>query len=70
MIARTLASQLVSVYSDDRERHCLGHVLARGKLGFEAFDADDKSIGIYPTQGEAADALLVDDNSVALPGEP
>jgi hypothetical protein len=58
MIARTPVPALVSVYSDDQHRHCLGHVLARGKCGFEAFDAGDQSIGIFETQGEAAHALL------------
>ena len=27
----------------------LGHVLARGKAGYEALDRDDKSIGIFET---------------------
>jgi hypothetical protein len=38
-------------------RQCLGHILFRGKLGFEAFDRDDKSVGIFKTQAEAARAL-------------
>jgi len=45
---------LVAVYVG-RER--LGHVLARGKAGFEAFDPDDRSIGIFPTQSAAAASL-------------
>jgi hypothetical protein len=40
-------------------RECLGHVLGRGKLGFEALDRDDKSIGIFETQRQAANALLI-----------
>ena len=39
-------------------RHCLGHVLGRGKAGFEAFDADSRSLGNYPTQREAAAAIM------------
>jgi hypothetical protein len=31
-------------------RECLGHVLSRGKLGFEAFGPDDKSIGLIPNR--------------------
>jgi hypothetical protein len=38
-------------------RRCLGHIIARGKTGFEAFDADDKSVGLFPSQRAAADAL-------------
>ncbi len=38
-------------------RACLGHVLSRGKEGFEAFDADDKSLGLYSAQALAVAAL-------------
>jgi hypothetical protein len=54
MIAPTLAPALVSVYDGQR---VLGHILARGKTGFEAFDANDKSIGVFDSQRAAADAL-------------
>ena len=40
-------------------RQCLGHVLARGKTGYEAFDPNDKSLGIFDTQRQAANALLI-----------
>jgi hypothetical protein len=30
-------------------QQCLGHVLARGKTGFDAFDRDDKCLGVFPT---------------------
>jgi hypothetical protein len=45
---------MVSVYSG---RQCVGFILARGKLGFECFDADQKSLGTYPTQRAAVAAL-------------
>ena len=45
---------MLSIYDG---RICLGFVIARGKLGFEAFDRDVRSIGVYPTQGEAANAI-------------
>jgi hypothetical protein len=48
------ATPLVSVYDGTT---CLGHVLGRGKTGFEAFTADDKSVGVFKTQREAAAAL-------------
>jgi hypothetical protein len=36
---------------------CLGHILPRGKSGVEAFDADDRSLGIFSDQKSAADAV-------------
>jgi hypothetical protein len=36
---------------------CLGHIVSRGVCGVEAYDANDKSIGTFPTQAAAADAL-------------
>ena len=47
---------MVSVYDGQQ---CLGHVLARGKTGYEAFDPNDESVGIFETQRQAANALLV-----------
>ena len=47
------APAMLSVYDGQR---CLGHIIARGKRGFEAFDADDCSLGTFPTEHEAADA--------------
>jgi hypothetical protein len=38
-----------------RER--LGRIVCRGKLGFEAFDADEHSLGIFPNLKRAADAV-------------
>jgi hypothetical protein len=49
-------SPMVSVYDG---RDCLGFVLDRGKLGFEAFDREARSLGMFSTQREAADALEV-----------
>jgi hypothetical protein len=36
---------------------CIGFLLLRGKTGVEAFDAADKSLGIFPDQKSAADAV-------------
>jgi len=36
---------------------CIGHVVWRGPWGIEAFDRNDRSVGIFATQGEAANAL-------------
>jgi hypothetical protein len=45
---------LLSIYSD---RTCIGLILSRGKAGFEAFTADDKSLGLFSTEQSAADAI-------------
>ena len=47
-------SAMLSVYDGQR---CLGRILQRGKRGFEAFDAEDHSLGTFPTNQEAADAV-------------
>jgi hypothetical protein len=47
-------SALTSIYDGQR---CVGFILQRGKLGHEAFTADDRSVGIFRTQHEAANAL-------------
>jgi hypothetical protein len=36
---------------------CLGHVITRGKLRAKAYDRDDRSVGIFESMAEAADAL-------------
>ena len=36
---------------------CVGFLLNRGRRGFEAFDADTRSLGIFPDQKAAADAV-------------
>jgi hypothetical protein len=46
---------MVAVYDGQR---CIGHVLGRGKSGCEAFDADNRSLGIFPSQREAAAAIM------------
>jgi hypothetical protein len=50
----TISMPMISVY-DGRELR--GFVLARGKLGFEAFDCGERSLGTFKTQREAADAI-------------
>jgi hypothetical protein len=67
MIPRTPATALVSVC--DQHRHCAGHILHRGRCGWEAYDHNDRSIGLFKSQDEAAQALL-GDTTVALPDEP
>jgi hypothetical protein len=47
-------ASIAAVFSDGR---CIGHVVGRGKTGVEAFDTDDLSGGVFPTE-EAAVAWL------------
>jgi hypothetical protein len=28
---------------------CIGHIINRGRSGFEAFDADERSLGVFAT---------------------
>ena len=39
-------------------RSCLGFILSLGVMGFEAFDADERSLGRFETRREAADAVV------------
>jgi hypothetical protein len=45
---------MLSVYDG---QHCTGFVINRGKVGHEAFDSQQVSLGIYRTATEAADAI-------------
>src|SRR6266480_2310045 len=35
-------------------QQCLGHVLARGKTDFEAFDRDDRPLGPFPNTASSS----------------
>jgi hypothetical protein len=52
----TSTPSLLSYVHDGRE--CLGFILTRGKLGFEAIDREERSLGVFPSQGEAASAIM------------
>jgi hypothetical protein len=54
MSTRITSPPMVSVFDG---RKCLGIVLSRGPKGFEAFTADERSLGLFPTQADAANAL-------------
>jgi len=51
---------MLSVYSG---RTVLGFIINRGRAGFDAYTADEKSIGTYPTQKAAADAISLEPRS-------
>ena len=44
----------LAIYDGQR---CAGFLLPRGKAGVEVFDADDRSLGIFPDLKTAADAV-------------
>jgi hypothetical protein len=48
-------SGMVSVYSG---RVCLGFVIERGREGFEAYDQQERSLGLFKTQEDAAAAVM------------
>jgi hypothetical protein len=60
--AVTSATSLLSVYDG---RRCIVFVLARGKAGFEAFDRDEQSRGLFAMQGLAIAALGTDHTATA-----
>jgi hypothetical protein len=37
---------------------CVGFVLRRGRTGSEAFAGDEKSLGLFPSESEAAEVVL------------
>jgi hypothetical protein len=47
---------LLTVYDG---RACVGFILSRGRAGFEAFTADEKSRGLFATQQDATAALEI-----------
>jgi hypothetical protein len=48
-------SGLLAVYDGTR---CSGFLLSRGKSGVEAFDTDNMSLGVFPTQQAASNAIF------------
>jgi hypothetical protein len=47
-------SPLVSIYDGQTRR---GFIIARGVEGFEVFTADERSLGIFPKERDAINAL-------------
>jgi hypothetical protein len=46
----------MSYVTDGRE--AIGFVLARGRAGYEAFTVDERSLGLFETAAEAANAVF------------
>ena len=68
MTAPKPALTLANIFSDTGKY--LGVVFARGRGGFESFDAQERSLGLFPTAKEAADALLKQKAPAVLPPGP
>jgi hypothetical protein len=52
--------QMLTVYTPGvggRSTVCVGFILTRGKAGYEEFDADGRSLGVFLTVKGAADVL-------------
>jgi hypothetical protein len=39
-------------------KKCVGHVLARGRAGYEGFNRNQQSLGLFRTAPEAANAVF------------
>jgi len=37
---------------------CLGFVISRGRAGFEAFDHEERSLGLFKTAAQAANVVF------------
>jgi hypothetical protein len=47
------AASMLAVYlpgTDGHNARCVGFIMSRGKDGYEAFSANDRSLGVFPTQ--------------------
>jgi hypothetical protein len=53
-MSREHSTPLLAVYNG---RTCCGFLLKRGRDGVEAFDSDERSLGIFPDEHQAAAAL-------------
>ena len=53
---------MMGVYYEGRQ---IGHVLASGEEGFEAFDQTERSLGIFKTEDDATTAIWKQSNECA-----
>jgi hypothetical protein len=57
---------LLAIYAGQR---CTHFVLARGRAGFELFDADEISRGLFPTQQAAISAASTPSTAASMQTE-
>lgn len=55
MTKPSAVTPLISVLINDR---CIGYLIRRGRDGFEAFDSDDRSLGMFADEREAIAAVM------------
>jgi hypothetical protein len=48
------SAAMIGVYYEQRR---IGHVLARGDESFEAYDHTERSLGLFKTEDDAANAI-------------
>jgi hypothetical protein len=58
--AATTAARLSPLLSAYDGQRCIAFVFSLGKLGFEAFDTEERLLGVYTTQRESAAAIMRD----------
>jgi hypothetical protein len=54
MTGRPVSPRMLSVYDG---QICCGFIIARGPQGHEAFDTDERSIGLFSNEQDAAIAI-------------
>jgi hypothetical protein len=59
------STRMLSVYDG---QICIGHLLLRPKQGVEAFDADDRSLGLFADQKSAVLAIPHKENPAPAKG--
>jgi hypothetical protein len=60
----TFGSTLVSVVAGDGRR-CVGHLVYRGRDGYQAYDANDRPLGCFVTQAAAIAAIAAQNPEAA-----
>jgi hypothetical protein len=62
-----MTAALLSVFDG---RRCAGLLLHRGRVGWEAFDANETSLGIFATRQDAANAIPLQEERCAVSETP
>jgi len=53
--ARSALTPMMSIYDGQQ---CIGFVIARARQGHEAFDRQERSLGLFKTAAQAANAVF------------
>jgi hypothetical protein len=60
MTAKPTAAAMLTLYASNRT--CVGFIIGRGRQGYETYDAEERSLGVFATAAEAANALTAASN--------